>query len=171
MVNFILNLIIIGIFRTTKIFQAGNYPLTKCLCGYEETRRRNDMGKCRKLFEAGDKFKFWSREDFLCFQFGCSDENCKDGMLANVEYGCNNFWFKRGTSLGEGGFGKVFQFPFHGIEAAFKEIPIYFGNDRDQAIEQAYDEYNIMNTVSKRPITGGKMVERTGGYQWVGFII
>ena len=79
-------------------------------------------------------------------------------MLANVEYGCNDFWFRNGTSLGEGGFGKVFQFPFHGIDVAFKEIPIYFGNDRNKAIEQAYDEYDIMNTVSKKPEKGGLMV-------------
>ena len=141
MFNFILNLIIIGIFKTTKIFQAG---------------------KGRREFKTRDKFKVWSKEDFLCFQFGCSNKNCKDEMLANVEYGCNNFWFRNGTSLGEGGFGKVFQFSFHGIEAAFKEIPIYFGNDRDQAIEQAYDEYDIMNTVSKKPKKGGQMVDNYG---------
>ena len=59
LVNFSLNLIMIGIFKTTKIFQAGNYPLTKCLCGngFEGTSRRNDKKKCRKEFEAGDKFK------------------------------------------------------------------------------------------------------------------
>ena len=142
MVNFTLNLIIIGIFKTTKIFQAG---------------------KGRREFKTGDKFKLWSREDFPCSKFECSNDNCQDSMLSNVEYGFNDFWFRNEkNSLGQGGFGKVFQFPFHGIDAAFKEIPIYFGNDRNKAIEQAYDEYDIMNTVSKKPEKGGKMMPKYG---------
>ena len=79
-------------------------------------------------------------------------------MFTNVEYGCNEFWFESGTCLGKGGFGKVFQFPFHGLDAAYKKIPIYFGNDRNKAIDQAYDEYNIMKALSGKPVKGGQFV-------------
>merc|ERR1712130_1095325 len=117
---------------------------------------------CGKLFETGDKYKYWSREDFLCSFLNCSDQNCQDGMKANIEYGCNEMWFEQGNPLGEGGFGKVFQFAFHQQDAAFKKIPIYFQNDKDKAMKEAYQEFEIMKTISKKPKDGYKII----GHSW-----
>ena len=114
--------------------------------------------RCGKLFETGDNFKYWSNVDFVCSNLNCSDRKCKDGMIANVEYGCNEILFEKGTQLGEGGFGKVFQYPFHQQAAAFKKTPIYFENGRENAMKEAYQEYNIMKTISKKPNDGDDML-------------
>ena len=111
-----------------------------------------------KLFEAGDKYKYWSKEDFVCCDFNCSDQNCRDWIKANVEYGCNEIWFERGIPLGEGGFSKVFQFSFHQRDAAFKKIPIYFQNEKEKAMEEAFKEFEIMKNISKKPKDGDDMI-------------
>ena len=112
---------------------------------------------------SGDKYKYWSKEDFVCSDLNCSDTNCKDGMKAKVEYGCNEIRFEQGTSLGEGGFSRIFQFPFHQRNAAFKIIPIYFQkeNDKNKAMFDAYQEFKIMKTISTKPKDGDDM---TGQY-------
>merc|ERR1712062_351321 len=129
-------------------------------CVMRQKLRKVEEKRCGKLFETGDKYKYWSKEDFVCSNLSCSDRNCKDGMKANVEYGCNEIWFENGNPLGEGGFSKVFQFPFHKRDAAFKKIRIYFQNDKDKAMEEAYQEFEIMKTISKKPKSGDEIIDQ-----------
>ena len=129
-------------------------------CVMRQQLRESVEKRCGKLFETGDKYKYWSKEDFVCSDFNCSDRNCKNGMTANTEYGCKEMWFENGAQLGEGGFGKVFQFPFHKQDAAFKKIPIYFETDKDKAMDEAYQEFEIMRTISTKPKSGDDMLNQ-----------
>lgn len=130
------------------------------------------VGASLKPFQSGDKFKIWSNNDFTCSEMNCWVDmglarlfgqfltaNCNQiEIKKGVEYGLNDLWFENGKKLGEGGFGQVYEADYHGSNIAFKKIPITIGNDRVKAIDEAFEEYNIMKSVSSKPYKGGTMV-------------
>ena len=100
-------------------------------------------------------------------------------MEKNKEYGTDKLWFEMGKKLGEGGFGAVYQCLYHGIDAAYKKIEIVydktktdkvkvevrkhiieywsrsvykeFKNDKERAIWEASQEYEIQKNVATKP--------------------
>ena len=111
-------------------------------------RGRNKRGRKPKR----NKFEFWSNDNFVCSQFEC--KGCNHGIKKGRKYRCEKIWFENGTRLGEGGFAQVFESRFHGQRAAYKKIPIFVKDDLEKAIEDAHREFDIMQTVSIKPIKG-----------------
>jgi len=104
-------------------------------------------------------------------------------------YGTDQLWFENGEKLGEGGFGAVFKCLFHGKDSAYKKVKIIydknkngkvkvkvaneygyerekeFENDKERAIWETTQEYEIQKIVSTKPIKGGKMVNNEKLYE------
>jgi len=114
------------------------------------------------------KYSYWAIEDFDCSMFNCS--GCKDCFIKNQIYQTNQLDFENGKLLGEGSFGAVTAHLFHGIEAAFKKVPMQykkkeekvtmkvsrnntkqFENDKNRAIYETYKEFKIQRKMAKKP--------------------
>ena len=165
-INSILIKAVYRIFIMTRIFQAGS------------SASIFQKPNCREKFKSGPgghKYKIWSNHNFLCSNnnYQCTKAKCDQGMKQKIEYGVNDLWFKNGTLLGEGGFAKVYESDWHGNNAAYKKIPITIGNDpkligpptkkdyqhrKERAIKEAFEEYDIMENISKKPKDGDKML-------------
>ena len=99
-------------------------------------------------------------------------------MKKDEKYGTDELWFEKGEKLGEGGFGQVHKYHFHGEDVAYKKVEIIydknkngkvkieliygvekeFENDKGRVIWETSKEYEIQKTVSTKARKGGKMV-------------
>ena len=69
--------------------------------------------------------------------------------------------------MGKGGFGTVFEGDFQGTKVAFKKIKIELGNGKSikANLENSYEEFDLQQTVSIKPVQGGKMVDDMSAYK------
>ena len=66
------------------------------------------------------KYKYWAIENYPCSAFSC--KGCGHVLVRNLPRNTDDIWFeKNGKKIAAGGFSKVFNAPFHGIDAAYKE--------------------------------------------------
>ena len=114
-------------------------------------------------------------------------------MEKDKKYGTDELWFENGEKLGEGGGGAVNRCLYHGIDAAYKKIEIVydktktekvnirvgksivyyyhysteieFENDKERAIWEISQEYEIQKNVATKP----KVLTMINSFYWYKF--